>query len=202
MGPTRYLPAYCCARKGCNGYRFVHAAVDKAEDLVCTVCGDAFPEQPWMLPEPRRPPRDAAARGPGGGAGGGSSGANKGKGKGGKGDRAPKGRGKGDKGKGGTDSYAEEYPALPRAAAKAQAKAKPSYAAAASSAPWATAAAAPRPIKVDPRRKKTDPTYGAVLKVVLAKQLGDPTDIAQAEEELERERPKHEASLPPERRRD
>ena len=137
MAP-RFLPAYCCARKGCGGYRYFNAVVANSADLVCSQCGDSFPTETWMLPAPRRPPRDAAARGPSQATGGHSAKGNakgRGKGKGRWGASAPKGRGKG--GKGGTDSYEEAFPALQRSTAKAKAKPKAS----ASPAPWAEAAA-------------------------------------------------------------
>ena len=134
----------------------MHLAIQNNEPLECPLCGDQFPKRPWMIPVPRRPPRDAAARGPQGGADGGADDANrykgkgKGKGKNGQGDR-PKGRGKGSTAKGGTETAsAQDFPSLPRAAAKARAKAKaePSPQTAAPTAPWARPAATT--IKVDP----------------------------------------------------
>ena len=88
MAP-KFLAAYCCARKGCGGYRFVHSALAHNEPLECSQCGDPFPKKTWMLPEPRRSLRDEAARGRG--PKGTTKGASKGKGKGGKGAGAPKG---------------------------------------------------------------------------------------------------------------
>ena len=210
MGPTKYLPAYCCARQGCSGYRYVHAAVANAETLVCSICGDAFPTETWMIPEPRRPPRDAAARGSSAAAsssaarGRASKGNAKGKGKGngqkGYGEGTTKGRGKGSHSKsdqGGTVLSDEAFPRLPRTAAKAKAKPKAS----ASTAPWARSAAAPPSrIEFDPRRKENDPTYPAVINLLVAKHFGHGADIEKAEEELERQRALQEAALPPDKR--
>jgi hypothetical protein len=201
MGPTRYLPAYCCARKGCGVYRYAHTAAANAEDLVCSLCGDAFPTETWMVPEPRRPPRDAAARkgsafaqaAPGRSSQGNAKGKGKGKDKKGYGEVVQKGRGKG--GKGGSDEYEDVFPALQRPAAQAKAKAKAS----ASTAPWArTAPSTSTQIHVDPRRKATDPTYPAVIQVLVAKQFGNGADIERAKEELERQRALQESALPPE----
>ena len=195
MGPTKYLPAYCCARQGCSGYRYVHAAVANAENLVCSICGDAFPTETWMIPEPRRPPRDAAARGPSQATGGHSAKGNakgRGKGKGRRGASAPKGRGKG--GYGSANSYEDAFPELPAAAAKAKAKEDPRTTAAASTAPWAKKAS--YNIQVDQARLKTDPTYTHVLALLVAKQTGDAQAIQEAEDKLENERTKAEAAMP------
>ena len=59
MAPT-HAPAYCCARKGCGGYRFLHHVVENNEALECAKCGERFPKRTHMMPLPRRPPRDAA----------------------------------------------------------------------------------------------------------------------------------------------
>jgi hypothetical protein len=47
---------------------------------------------------------------------------------------------------------------------------------------------------------ETDPTYPYVLKVLVAKETGVAADIERAEAELEEQRTKHEATLPPEKR--
>ncbi len=104
-----------------------------------------------------------------------------------------KGRAKG--GNGGPSSYEAAFPAL-RAAAKAKAKAKAST----STAPWARTAPTSTRVDVDQRRKKTDPTYPAVIQLIVAKQSGNDADIVKAEEELERQRSLQESALPPDRR--
>jgi hypothetical protein len=53
---------------------------------------------------------------------------------------------------------------------------------------------------VDQKRLLTDTTYPSVLKLLIAKMGESQEDIAEAEEELERERVKNEAALPPARR--
>ncbi len=62
MAP-RFLAAYCCARKGCGGFRYVHAALANNEPLECSQCGDRFPKRTHMLPEPRRPPTGCGVAG-------------------------------------------------------------------------------------------------------------------------------------------
>ncbi len=141
--------------------------------------GPLFPKRTQMLPEPRRPPRDAAPQGPG------PKGPTKGKGKG--VDNAAKGGGKGG------------WPSL---LASAKARAKPRAKAAPTPAPWAAAASqdAHDALFVDKRRLQSDPVYAATLRVVLEKKLEQPDALARAEEQLELDRARHEADLPPERR--
>ena len=66
MAPT-FAAAYCCARKGCGGYRYVHVALANNEALECAKCGQRFPKRTHLMPLPRarRTPRDDAAKGNG-----------------------------------------------------------------------------------------------------------------------------------------
>ena len=185
MAP-RFCAAYVCARKGCNGYRYVHLAVQNNEPLECTKCGSRFPKRTAMLPEPRRPPRDATPRRPAAAQG-------KGKGKGKGQNNVEKGRGKGE--------HAEEdFPPLPRASAKPKAKAKTKPA----RPPWAEMADDDEPEKenlfVDKRRLRSDPIYAQQMRVVLERTMEQPEALAKAEEKLEQVRAQHESEMSPDKR--
>ncbi len=176
MAP-RLCAAYCCARKGCGGYRYVHLALANNEALECAKCGDRFPKRPCMIPEPRRPPRDEARAA-------GSKGKGKGKGKEGQTQANDKGKGRGG----------------PSVQARARAKAHPKAKAAANPRPWnAAQAAAPSTITIDAKRLH-DPTYFPTLQVVVAERLKLPDKVMEAKQSLAAERAKQEAELPPDRR--
>ena len=175
MAPT-HAAAYCCARRGCGGYRFVHLAVQHNEALECAKCGDRFPKRTQMMPLPRarRTPRDEA------------------KGNGGKGDKN-KGKGKGIDGnaKGGSKGGTTQ--------ARAKAKPKAKSASGPQPAPWERGPTPAESIHIDPKRRN-DPTYCSTLQVLVAERLQMPDRAAAARETLAADRAKHEAELPPDRR--
>ncbi len=191
MAP-RFCAAYVCARKGCNGYRYVHLAVQNNEPLECTRCGSRFPKRTAMLPEPRRPPRDATPRRPAAAKG---KGTGKGKGQ----NNVEKGRGKGV-------NADEDFPPLPRASAKpkAKAKSKPAWKTGPTPPPWTEVADDEEPEKenlfVDKRRLRTDPIYAQQMRVVLERTMEQPEALAKAEEKLEQVRAQHESEMSPDKR--
>jgi hypothetical protein len=142
-----------------------------------------------MLPEPRRPPRDVTKSG----------------------SEAPKGKGKG-KGKnkqqtnpdknGGKGN--DEYPPL-QASAQARPKAKATSGSkpGPTPAPWAEADDAEvehERLYIDKRRISKDPVYRQQMRVVLERTMNQQEALAQAEEQLEQVRARHEAELPPDKR--
>ena len=143
-----------------------------------------------MLPEPRRPPRDAT---PGGSA----APKGKGKGKGKNQSNSEQGRGTSAKGK-------EDFPPLPPSTrVQPKAKAKPANTPGSTTAPWAEAddqEAEKEKLFVDKRRLQTDPIYAQQMRVVLERTMNQPEALAQAEEKLEQVRARHESELPPDKR--
>ena len=180
MAPT-HAAAYCCARRGCGGYRFVHLAVANNEPLECRKCGDRFPKRTHLMPQPRvrNDVQKAATNLNKGGTG-------KGKGK-------DKGKGSGDNGnaKGGEKGGHAQARAKPKAKAKAASGPTP--------APWAKEPTPRESIWIDPRRKE-DPVYCATLQALVADKCNRPDRAAAAREELAAERAKYESELPPDKR--
>ena len=173
MAPT-HAAAFCCARKGCNGYRFMFAALADNEAVECTKCGQRFLKKTVMMPLPNRAPRDAAEKG-------------KGKGK-----ELTKDKGKG-KGNERTTNVNNGGGPSAQARAKAQAKAKPSR-----GGPWLSTA--PTNTMVIDAKRINDPTYFPKLQVVMAEKCKLPDKAAEAREALAAAQAQQEAEMPPERR--
>ncbi len=181
MAPS-HAAAYCCARRGCGGYRFVHLTVTNNEPLECLKCGSAFPKRTHLMPLPRERRTHQ------------EEGADLGKGK-------EKGKGKKSKGKGNgySDATGGGKGGSAQARAKAQAKPKPKASAGPRPAPWAQEPTPAESIYIDPKRMQ-DPTYCSTLQALIADKLKMPDRAAAARAVLAEDRAKYEAELPPDRR--